>query len=38
MQTFVIVLEFVVIPVIAIAVGIALFMRRRNDDGGGKPD
>jgi len=34
METFVIVLEFVVIPVIAIAVGMALFMRRRKDDGG----
>jgi hypothetical protein len=37
METFVIILEFVVIPVIAIAVGIAVFTRRRNDGGGDKP-
>ena len=36
MTTFIIVLEVVVIPVIAIAVGMALFMRRekKKDDGG----
>jgi len=36
METFVIVLEFVVIPVIAIAVGIAVFMRRQKKDDGPK--
>jgi hypothetical protein len=35
METFVIILEFVVIPVIAVAVAIALFARRKRNDGGG---
>ena len=36
MATFIIILEFVVIPVIAIAVAMALFVRRRKDGGGEK--
>jgi hypothetical protein len=36
MQTVVILLELVIIPVIAIAVGIAMFRRRPKDDGGRK--
>jgi hypothetical protein len=35
MTTFIVVLEFVVIPVIAIAVGIALFTRQRKKNGDG---
>jgi hypothetical protein len=36
MTTFIVILEFVVIPIVAIAVAIALFTRRRN--GSNKPD
>jgi hypothetical protein len=36
MTTFIVILEFVVIPIVAIAVAIALFTRRRS--GGNKPD
>jgi hypothetical protein len=36
MQTVVILLEFVVIPIAAIAVALALFVRGRKKDGGRK--